>query len=1047
MQTTDKKYWKGLDEIQNTADFQDKASKEFSEKLPLEEIAGGMELSGNRRDFLKISGFSLAAAAIAACNRAPMKKAVPFLNHPEEMSPGIPNYYASSYFDGDEYCSVLVKTREGRPIKIDGNNLSPFTKGATSARVQASVLNLYDQARLRRPMKGDSKISWEKAMEEIMAGLESIKSKGGRSAILTGSIISPSFKGLLNELCASSGLEHVVYDEVSHSGAVQANKELFGVAALPLCNFGQADVIVSISSDFLGTGINATANAKAYSEGRKLNKGQSNMSRHIQFESMLSLTGSNADSRYACTPSQEAVIVANLYNEVAKLNGASTVSAGDIGALGNQVKNAAKDLTRAKGKALVISDIDSKDVQLLVAGINQILGSYGATITDGKYLLIKQGDADKSDALFKDLASGAVSGLIAIDVNPAYTHCNGDAIAKAIEGLELSAFLCDREDESSSKAQYNLPLSNWLESWGDAEVVTGSYSLRQPAITPLFDSKQAEELVMALSENSTSYHDHLKSTWNSEMFAKQSKHMMFDLFWRQVLHDGIFETKAESTSATTSSVSFADCASNIAAAGSGDELILYRKNSIGSGRDANNPWLQEMPDPVTRACWDNYLVMSPNKAVPEGYKDGDIVILRANNTEIEVPVLVLPGLHTNTLALSLGYGRKKAGMVANGVGVNAYPLSSNGMMVGSASISKTGKTVLLAQTQTHHTVEGRDVLKETTLAEFVEGRNAGDPAIYNKRPELVVRGDDNEWTKVHPTDISLFTWQEKKYNGHHWQMSVDLSSCIGCGACVVSCQAENNVSVVGKKEVLNRREMHWIRIDRYFSFKEKNGGDRVTRETEYGGERYDGHPDGLDFRYTDNHVDDFSDVEVTFQPIMCQQCDNAPCETVCPVVATTHSDEGLNQMVYNRCVGTRYCANNCPYKVRRFNWFSYEDNFRFEYINPAQEDLGRMVLNPDVTVRARGVMEKCTFCVQRIQASKLDAKKNQGRVDDKSLQTACSQICPTNAIVFGDANDTESEIYQLIKGEERDSRAYGLVEEINTLPSVHYMVKVRNKEA
>jgi molybdopterin-containing oxidoreductase family iron-sulfur binding subunit len=455
---------------------------------------------------------------------------------------------------------------------------------------------------------------------------------------------------------------------------------------------------------------------------------------------------------------------------------------------------------------------------------------------------------------------------------------------------------------------------------------------------------------------------------------------------------------------------------------------------MGNGSQANNPWLQELPDPLTRTCWDNYLTISKKTADAKGIKDGDIVKVEANGYSVEVPAIILPGQMANVFGLAIGYGRTSAGKAADSVGVNAYPFTTtkNGVrhnMASGVSVTKTGKSTQLAQTQTHHTIEGRDLVKESTLEAYIKDKAAG-----NIRPMMTVRDEHGKFEQKRPSSIKI--WEGYEYNGHKWAMAIDLNACTGCGACVVACQAENNVPVVGKDEVIRRREMHWIRIDRYFSYHNSYktnpklaGGvekEAITKEKEYN-------------KITE---EDFENIDVVFQPIMCMQCNNAPCETVCPVLATTHSEEGLNQMTYNRCVGTRYCANNCPYKVRRFNWFNYFYNDKF-YLNPTQSELGKMVINPDVTVRARGVMEKCTFCVQRIQAGKLDGKRQGKRPEDGSIKTACQQTCPANAIVFGDVNDTNSEVHKLFKNE----RSYGLLEEVNTQPSVNYMTKIRNRKS
>lgn len=1064
------KHWKSVDEFNHTPEFQAESAKEFAQEIPVEEIAEGkFDISTSRRDFLKISGFSLAAASLAACTEAPVKKAIPFLNHPEEITPSVANYYASTFYDGHDYASVLVKTREGRPIKIEGNNLSSLSKGGTNARTQAAVLNLYDTARLQNPVntKNNTKLDWAALDNQVIARLSEISNAGGNIRLLTPSIISPSAKAVIqNFINKYPTAKHIVYDAVSVSGILEANKESFGSAMIPSYNFDKANVIVGVGCDFLGNWMSSIENIKGYSQNRKVSADNPTMSRHIQIEARLSLTGSNADTRHACLPSEEAEVIAQLYGEIVGGGGKKLA-----GKLGKAASAAAKELKGAAGNSLLVCGSNDKNVQILVNAINAQLGNYGKTIDAANPSNLKQGIDSEMANLVSEINSGKVKALLVLG-NPVYNY--SDKIAEGLKKIDLTLSFNDRLDETSSLCEIVAPANHWLESWGDFEAKAGHYSLAQPAISPLFNTRQFEESLMRFSgDKTTTYHDFIKNNWKNNIFTKQSKMPIFAAFWRQVLHNGVFEISSNNNSAPA-------FAGNAGAAlgkikkGSGIELMVYEKVGLGTGQYANNPWLQELPDPVSRACWGNYLAISPNYAINNNLKEGDVVTVEANGKSVQVPVLMQPGQVENTVALAIGYGRTKGGRVAEGkvdegkidasvpIGVNAYPFVQmmNGTrqgIVSNVKITPAGRNERIAQTQTHHTIEGRKIVAESTLATYAAAAkkiNAAKAAKdetaraeaadkFNERPKLVVRDDETGgYKKVHPTEISLFTWQEKKYNGHHWMMSVDLNTCVGCAACVVACQAENNVPVVGKREVLNRREMHWMRIDRYYAFKNP-AGETVTTETEYGGETYTDE-DGSQFGRNKRTVEDFSEITVAFQPVMCQQCDNAPCESVCPVVATTHSDEGINQMVYNRCVGTRYCANNCPYKVRRFNWFDYQDNFRFDGLNPAQEDLGKMVLNPDVTVRARGVMEKCTFCIQRIQAAKLQAKSKGERVDDAKMQTACSQACPSNAIVFGDVNDKESEVHQLLQGENRNERAYGLIEEVNTLPSVNYLTKIRN---
>jgi len=1041
MNNSERKYWKSVDELNNTPAFQQEISSEFGQEIPVDEIIAenASVSSTNRRDFLKIFGFSVGAASLAACNTTPIKKAIPFLNHPAEMSPSIANYYASTYFDGNDFANILVKTREGRPIKIEANNLSSLTGNGVSARVSAAVLGLYDTHRegTKNPMIGGKEVSWADFDKEVIGLLNDAKSNGG-ATLVTPSIVSPSTKALIQSFVGQFGAKHVVFDSISYSGMLEANQATLGKAVVPYYDFAKANVIVSINADFLGNWGGGLMNIAGYSSRRKVNE-EGNMSVHYHFEPALSLTGSNADFRSTYLPSNEGLVVAQLYNEVAKLTGNAGAGANGMEVAGNLVAAAAKKLVSAKGASLVVCGSNNKDVQIMVNNINKMLGNYGQTIDGVNSLNLRQGN----DTAIMNAMNGinANSVVVFAGVNPVYTMANGSALAKQIQGAKASIALVSGHDETSSVCSHIAAANHFLESWGDAEVREGSYSLQQPSISKLFNTRSLEECLLAWNGNSSSHYQYLKDFWSTQMFSKQSKYSTTDSFWRNSLNQGVLElTGASSDNASMASYNV----NNIKGNAGGLEMVIYQKMGLGDGVQANNPWLQEMPDPMTKACWDNYLAVNPMYAKQNNLTEGDMVTVEANGYKVTVPVLMLPGMMPNVVALALGYGRTKVGKAGLNVGQNAFPFVStvNGnrsYYVSNVKVAATGEHRKLAQTQTHHTIEGRSIVKETSLSTYLAAKKAGKHEEYNMRPHLLMKNEKGEHVKVNAYDETVTLWNKRKYPSHHWMMGIDLNACIGCGSCVVACQSENNVPVVGRQEVINRREMHWMRIDRYFTFRAKDGH-AITEETEYGGEQYN--YDGNVFREFKNDVADFSDVSVVYQPVMCQQCDNAPCETVCPVLATVHSDEGLNQMVYNRCVGTRYCANNCPYKVRRFNWFSYYDNPLFSDVNPAQTELGRMVLNPDVTVRARGVMEKCTFCVQSIQASKLQAKKESRNIKDGEVKTACQKACPSNAIVFGDVNDESSEIYKLVNSD----RAYGLIEEIQVLPSVQYLVKVRNND-
>ena len=1019
MKENKKTYWKGLEELTNEETFVKNAEREFPE--------GPSNLDGSsRRDFLKLMGFSLAAASLAACE-APVRKAIPYVNKPVDINPSIPNYYASTYASGGDYASIVVKTREGRPIKIDGNELSPISKGGTNAIVEASVLSLYDKQRLAGPYINGEKSDWSTLDAEVKSKLSS----AGSVRIVSNTVLSSSTQLSLNQLAETLGAEIVTYDPISNYGISSAAKTSYGIEGLPTYHFDKANIIVSFGADFLGTWISPIEFAKQYAKGRKITKEKPQMSRHFQFESNLSLTGANADYRTPIKPSQSGLAVLALYNAIARQSGASTVSGTAIEV--THLDKAAKELWANRGKSIVVSGSNDPNVQIVINAINDLLENNGVTVDFSKPSYFRKGDDSKMNQFVSELAAGRVGGVVFYNCNPVYDFARGAELAEGIAKAKVSVATNGTMDETASLVQYVAPDHHYLESWNDFNPRNGEYSLSQPTISPLFDTRQAQESFLVWAGNNTNYYDFLQTNWQNSLFGTQSEISNFQEFWDRSLFNGVYSLASEASSVqNTADISAA--ASSISrtykADNAGVELAIYSKIGIGSGAFANNPWLQEMSDPISKATWDNYLTVSQKWANENGLKMLEGATRKANITvdgkTLAVPVLVQPGQADGTVGLALGYGRTKAGRVADGVGVNAYELldASKGFVnydiTEGVSVELTSESYKIAQTQTHQTYMGREfVIQEATLGEYKENASAGRyfPKIYK----------EGEFVK--PSKISL--WKGHQYSQHHWGLAIDMNSCIGCGACTIACQVENNVSVVGKQEVLNRREMAWIRIDRYYSSPE---GASTNEELEVA---------------ADNP-------EVTFQPMMCQHCNNAPCETVCPVAATTHSSEGLNQMTYNRCIGTRYCANNCPYKVRRFNWFKYHDNKDFAAVNVAQnDDLGKMVLNPDVTVRARGVIEKCSMCVQRIQSGKLTAKKEGRKVQDGDINTACAAACPTNAIVFGDMNDQESNITKMLKIQEdttsaikevNEERAYHVLEEINVSPNVWYFTKIRNKD-
>jgi molybdopterin-containing oxidoreductase family iron-sulfur binding subunit len=1002
MENSNKRYWKGIEELTNEPSFVKNIHNEFG-NMPSENDAKGDSLvdgSGtHRRDFLKMLGFGVAAVSLAACE-SPVKKTIPYLNKPEDVEPTIANWYASTYTDGGDYASILVKTREGRPIKIEGNKLSSVSKGTLSGRAHASVLSLYDNEKLKGPQAAGKATDWASLDSAFTAKLAEVASKGGQIRIVSNTILSPTTKKVIADFAAKyPTTQHITYDANSAFGLTAAHGGI-----LPAIDFSQAKTIVSLGADFLGTWVAPTEFAAQWAITRRVGsdkEGKKTMSRHYQFETILSNTGANADYRATYKPSQEGLVAITLYNAVAKLTGAATAAGASVKV--DHLDKAAKDLVASKGASLIVSGSTDPEVQKIVAATNALVGAYGTTINTGQAVHYRQGNDVAMSSFIKEAAAGSIAAVIFYNANPVYNHPQGAALAAALPKVGLSLATNDRADETASLCQFIAPDSHFLESWNDAEPKAGFYSLTQPTISTIFKTRQAQASFLTWAGLGNDFATYLEANWEKNIL-KGGK-----VAWKNALHDGVFEPNAVAVSAVSPSIDVNASAGAIAktysASSTGLEITVYEKVGLGTGSQANNPWLQEFPEPVSKACWDNYATISQPTATKLNLKQGDVVEVNAKGYKVSLPVLVQPGQAQDTVAIAIGYGRTKAGKSADGVGVNAYPFLAAGALT--ATVSPTGETKDIAQTQTHQTVMARQaVVQETVLGDFVK-----DPLSGRYNPTVLTSEG-----KKNATDISL--WNGHKYNNHAWGMVIDLNTCTGCSACVISCSAENNVPVVGRQEVINRREMHWMRIDRYYS------SDAEVEDLK-----------GLEIA-SDNP-------EVVFQPMLCQHCNNAPCETVCPVLATTHSTEGLNQMTYNRCIGTRYCANNCPYKVRRFNWFRYfqTDEFDFHFNN----DLGRMVINPDVTVRSRGVMEKCSMCVQRIQEGKLTAKKEKRRPVDGEIQVACAQSCPTNAITFGDMNDPASAISKLLEVE-KEGRAYHVIEEINVKPNISYLMKVRNKD-
>jgi molybdopterin-containing oxidoreductase family iron-sulfur binding subunit len=980
----EKQYWQSLEEYSELNESSVLESKkplpEFSvEGLDESEIKG----TSSRRDFLKMLGFSVGTVALVSSCQMPVRKAIPLLNQPEDLIPGVPNYYASTFFDGNDYCSILVKTRENRPIKIEGNEMSELTGGGTSARVQASVLNLYDDARLKNPWKGEAESDWKSVDHEIMIALKGHAPRNRKVVLLTSTIISPTTKELIKEFIDTyPNVEWIQYDAVSYSAIRKANEMNFGKAVIPFYNFDKANVIVSFNADFLGNWIMPVTFTKQFSSRRKLLNGNTDMNRLYQFESRMSITGSKADYRTAMKPSEESAALLKLYNAVAIAVGGQTYSAPPTSV---DIKKAANDLLQNKGKSLVVSGTNDPGIQFIVNAINQLLGNYGTTLDLTRPINLKQGMDEDMDRLVSEMNAGNVHGLLVHGVNPIYDYHDPKAFETGMKKVGLRVSFAETRDETAKMCSFICTSNNYLESWDDSEPVHGSFSFTQPAIRPIFNTRQFQDSLITWIGLSVDYSTYMEEYWKAMLDQHDEDISNFSGFWNKFKHDGVVHHTFDKTEQPAFS---AQPLKASAGKSEGIEVVLYEKAAIGTGKYTNNPWLLEMPDPISTATWDNYVCVPVALAEQMELKHEDVVKV---NGEFDLPVLIQPGQPAGTVAIALGYGRTEAGKAGNGVGRNVFHLMHvNGGFADvsgtTVTIEKTGAHYPLATTQTHHSMEGRALARETILPD------------YKKNP-----GSGNEQHKL-DEEHNVTLYSKIDFDGIHWGMTIDLNSCTGCGNCIIACQAENNVPVIGKDQIRKRRVMHWLRLDRYYS-------------------------------------DDPENPDVYHMPVMCQHCDNAPCENVCPVAATNHSGEGLNQMAYNRCIGTRYCINNCPYKVRRFNWYEYVNNNKFDY--NMNSDLGKMVLNPDVTVRQRGVVEKCSLCAQRLQEAKLTAKVENRALVDGEVQTACSQSCPTGAIQFGNLKDENSVVSQTNKEE----RMYHLLEHLHTLPSTSYLTMVRNRDA
>jgi len=980
----------------------------------------------DRRRFLEAVGFSIATAVIGGCSRAPVEVAEALIAQPPGYRAGRSRCYASTCAGCSAGCGVLVGTRDGRPLKMEGNPEHPFSGAGLCAVGQAIPLELYDSHRLKGPQIHGEDASWDDVDRAVQDHLKQIQSSDEVIRLVSATVTSPTLQRVIGEfLKPFRNGKHITFDAVSSSAILDAHEATHGTRVLPRYRLDKADVIVSFGADFLATWISPVEFTAAWRTGRvppvemgpekdnrPENRGGKNppMSYHVHLEGRMSLTGSNADRRLRLRNEEQGLVLSHLAMLLSERAGKPLADEelADSPVAQEELSDIADRLWNARGRSLVLCDSQNVAVQVLVNYINSLLDNYGTTVDIDRPSRQRQGNDGEVYQLVEDLKAGKVSALIVFGTDLTHNLPRRESLAEAIRKVPLVVSLAPRIDDFATLAKYICPDHHALESWFDGEPISGVVGVCQPTLRPLFNTRSVLETLARWSGSTQHTLSLVQATWKDQIFRRQQRVSTFQEFWDNTLLAGFAEVDPRPVSLDAF---HADAVKLIGgpAVGKSYSVVLHSKLSMPDSRHSHNPWLQELPDPVTKVSWDNYVSLSPAAAKAEGVSDGDVVEVRVDDVAVDLPAHIQPGQHDQVLAIALHYGcvgtdrfakigpqwyegRETVG--ENGlVGTNAASLLSldNGglhYVCTGATITAMGRRHVLATTQEYNSLDvpkeiaphgalRREVVQETTLDEYKKDPHAGAPphaARHELQPQL--------WPEDHPKE------------GHHWAMVIDLNACTGCSACLVACQSENNVPVVGRDEVRRRREMYWIRVDRY----------------------YTGEDDGI---------------QVSHQPMMCQHCDNAPCETVCPVLATVHSEEGLNQQVYSRCVGTRYCSNNCPYKARRFNWFNYTRD----------DDLQNLSLNPDVTVRSRGVMEKCSMCVQRIQDGKLEARRRGEELADGVIQTACQESCPTGAIVFGDLNDPESRVSKAMK----NPRRYRVLEELNVRPSVAYLRKVRNR--
>lgn len=997
-------YWKSLNELAQNKEYKKFAEREFPED------ATELTDQVSRRSFLRVMGASIALAGFASC-RKPVQKILPYSRQPEDMVQGVPLYYATSMPFQDTVTGLVVENNEGRPTKLEGNEDHPSSGGGTNIYNQAGILNLYDPDRSRFPRRNGEQVSQS---DFISFAAEHFANRDQRILFIDEATSSPTQNRLKQQaLQTFSNAEWVTYEPFSEDNAVEGTQIAFGQRLRTVNHYGEAEVVVAIDDDFVSPHRhnNSVENAYRVSGKRKVASTEDSMSRIYCVENNYSVTGSYADHRLRLKTSEIEAFTYALASKLSEsVSGLSAFNGVDNPFTDHEWVDAlAEDLLDNQGASVVsIGNAHKPEVYAAIAAINLALGNAGNTVTYHELPYRENRDENQAFAeAVQELQNGSVDTVVLIGTNPVFTAPADLNFAAALDNAGTSIHLADYYDETSRACDWHVNRAHFLEMWGDGLSYTGQRSIIQPQILPLFGALSEIEFLNTIitGEESTGY-DLVRETWQS--FYPSD----FNSRWERILHDGI---EPDSGFGDVSVSLAGDFASAIQPElnyepVSGIELTIQPDSTIFDGRFANNGWLQELPDPMTKISWDNVARMSPKTAESLGinpersFSRNDVPVVRisAGDETIEIAAWVLPGHADDSITLTAGYGREGIGRIADGVGVNTYPLrTTDALLYQTAEVSATGQTYDIACVQDHHSLEGRDMIRTASIEEYKE---KPDFASYKSVHGYEVPGlkeAQEEGNEQGP--ISLFTETYGPYDQQpQWGMSIDLNSCFGCGVCTIACQAENNIPVIGKREVSRRRIMHWIRIDRYFEGDEENPG-------------------------------------AYHQPVPCMHCELAPCEQVCPVAATTHSEDGVNQMTYNRCIGTRYCQNNCPFKVRRFNFFNYSKEFLTSGDDP---EVIQMAMNPDVTVRFRGVIEKCTYCAQRLNRAKIEAKKETGsrKPVDGAVQTACQQACPSNAITFGDLTDQDS----VISRDKRNERSYVLLEEMNVRPRTSYMAKLHN---